>query len=180
MSDNPEKQKQASDQVDGGLSKNISPILALVTVILTFITFGVFIFVLKVTPSDEIKAVSSAEEIYEKASKLAIVDSTRQATEKKLHVKLSKIDSTRQKTREEGLKEDKQFLKNKVAYARTALKEKQDQRTTVKEIILYILGVLSSILTSIYSYYFGSSSSSAKKSNTLNDTLSTLAKKASP
>jgi len=36
-----------------------------------------------------------------------------------------------------------------------------------KEIILYILGVLSAILTQIYSYYFGSSAGSAAKSKTL-------------
>ena len=36
-----------------------------------------------------------------------------------------------------------------------------------KEIILYILGVLSAILTQIYSYYFGSSAGSADKAKTL-------------
>ncbi len=36
-----------------------------------------------------------------------------------------------------------------------------------KEIILYILGVLSATLTQIYSYYFGSSAGSAAKSQTL-------------
>ena len=36
-----------------------------------------------------------------------------------------------------------------------------------KEIILYILGVLSAVLTQIYSYYFGSSAGSAAKSITI-------------
>jgi len=36
-----------------------------------------------------------------------------------------------------------------------------------KEVILYILGVLSATLTQIYSYYFGSSAGSAAKSQTL-------------
>jgi len=36
-----------------------------------------------------------------------------------------------------------------------------------KDVILYILGVLSAILTQIYSYYFGSSAGSAAKSHTL-------------
>ena len=36
-----------------------------------------------------------------------------------------------------------------------------------KDIILYILGVLSATLTQIYSYYFGSSAGSAAKSHTL-------------
>jgi len=38
-----------------------------------------------------------------------------------------------------------------------------------KEVILYILGVLSATLTQIYSYYFGSSAGSAAKSQTLAD-----------
>jgi len=36
-----------------------------------------------------------------------------------------------------------------------------------KDIVMYILGVLSAILTQIYSYYFGSSAGSAAKSQTL-------------
>lgn len=36
-----------------------------------------------------------------------------------------------------------------------------------KEIVLYILGVLSAILTQVYSYYFGSSLGSADKAKTL-------------
>ena len=36
-----------------------------------------------------------------------------------------------------------------------------------KDIVLYILGVLSAILTQVYSYYFGSSAGSAAKSLTL-------------
>jgi ABC-type uncharacterized transport system permease subunit len=36
-----------------------------------------------------------------------------------------------------------------------------------KDIIMYILGVLSAVLTQIYSYYFGSSAGSADKSKTL-------------
>lgn len=36
-----------------------------------------------------------------------------------------------------------------------------------KDVVLYILGVLSALLTQIYSYYFGSSAGSAAKSQTL-------------
>jgi K+-sensing histidine kinase KdpD len=36
-----------------------------------------------------------------------------------------------------------------------------------KEIVMYILGVLSAVLTQVYSYYFGSSAGSADKSKTL-------------
>lgn len=38
-----------------------------------------------------------------------------------------------------------------------------------KEVVLYILGVLSAILTQVYSYYFGSSMGSADKARTLAD-----------
>jgi hypothetical protein len=36
-----------------------------------------------------------------------------------------------------------------------------------KDIVMYILGVLSAVLTQIYSYYFGSSQGSAEKSRTI-------------
>lgn len=36
-----------------------------------------------------------------------------------------------------------------------------------KDIIMYILGVLSAVLSQIYSYYFGSSAGSAEKSRTM-------------
>jgi hypothetical protein len=41
-----------------------------------------------------------------------------------------------------------------------------------KDIILYILGVLSATLTQIYSYYFGSSAGSAAKSHTIANQMS--------
>jgi len=44
---------------------------------------------------------------------------------------------------------------------------KQQLPPDKKDIILYVLGVLSAILTQIYSYYFGSSAGSAAKSYTL-------------
>lgn len=37
-----------------------------------------------------------------------------------------------------------------------------------KDVIIYILGVLSAVLTQIYSYYFGSSAGSADKQKTIN------------
>jgi hypothetical protein len=41
-----------------------------------------------------------------------------------------------------------------------------------KQIVVYILGVLSALLTQVYSYYFGSSSGSAEKTKMLADQLS--------
>lgn len=40
-----------------------------------------------------------------------------------------------------------------------------------KDIIIYVLGVLSALLTQIYSYYFGSSSGSADKGRMISDVL---------
>lgn len=40
-----------------------------------------------------------------------------------------------------------------------------------KTIVVYILGVLSALLTQVYSYYFGSSTGSADKSKTIADAL---------
>ena len=42
--------------------------------------------------------------------------------------------------------------------------------TESKDIVIYILGVISGILVQIYSYYFGSSAGSAAKSKTLGET----------
>ena len=44
---------------------------------------------------------------------------------------------------------------------------RQELPAQKKDIILYVLGVLSAILTQIYSYYFGSSAGSAAKSKTI-------------
>jgi hypothetical protein len=41
-------------------------------------------------------------------------------------------------------------------------------KTESKDVIIYILGVLSAVLTQIYSYYFGSSIGSADKQKTIN------------
>jgi hypothetical protein len=42
-------------------------------------------------------------------------------------------------------------------------------KTESKDIVMYILGVLSAVLTQVYSYYFGSSAGSATKSQTIAD-----------
>ncbi|MEO5572644.1 MAG: hypothetical protein ABIT08_01390 [Bacteroidia bacterium] len=41
-----------------------------------------------------------------------------------------------------------------------------------RQIVVYILGVLSALLTQVYSYYFGSSAGSAAKSKTIDEALS--------
>ena len=41
------------------------------------------------------------------------------------------------------------------------------KNAALKDIVIYILGVLSALLTQVYSYYFGSSSGSADKTRTI-------------
>ena len=46
-----------------------------------------------------------------------------------------------------------------------------DQDEGKKQIVMYILGVLSALLTQVYGYYFGSSAGSAAKSQTIDQQL---------
>lgn len=46
-----------------------------------------------------------------------------------------------------------------------------DQSDQKKDVIIYVLGVLSALLTQIYSYYFGSSAGSSDKSKTISQAL---------
>jgi predicted PurR-regulated permease PerM len=139
-----------SKEKESWLGRNISPTLALATVIITFLMFWGFIQVLK-TPLQETGKLYSAQAKYDAALS-----------------KLQKIDSTRQEERLRANEEIRSLQEN-VAYAKAALDESKEQRGVIKDIILYILGVLSSTITTIFSYYFGSSRSSAKKDDTLNE-----------
>lgn len=51
--------------------------------------------------------------------------------------------------------------------------EKMDKLQGAKDIVLYIMGVLSAIISQIFSYYFGSSRGSAMKSETIDKLKST-------
>jgi uncharacterized membrane protein len=48
----------------------------------------------------------------------------------------------------------------------------KDVPESQRQIVIYILGVLSALLTQVYSYYFGSSSGSAEKTKMIADQLS--------
>ena len=43
--------------------------------------------------------------------------------------------------------------------------------TNNKEMVFYVLGVLSTLLTQVYGYYFGSSAGSSAKSQTISQAL---------
>lgn len=56
-----------------------------------------------------------------------------------------------------------------VTNAKADLEVSKEQRETMKDVILYVLGVLSSAITTIFGYYFGSSKSSSEKNATLHE-----------
>ena len=150
------------------LSTITRPLLALGTVLMTFFMFGYFIHIAN-GPVQEIQGVNTAQRNSDIAQN-----------------ELDNANSSLQKA-DAGKPDEKKKLEEGVAAKRKALDEarvalgnakatldiSKEQRTTTKELILYILGVLSSALTTILGYYFGSSKSSTDKSNTLNEIVKT-------
>lgn len=122
------------------LADNVAPLLAMLAVMSTFALFVVFINIVR-SPFDQAERIAFdvAQKNYESA--LANKD---QSNEKKIEV-----------------------LKEGATYAKAVLDGAKERHSTVKEIILYILGVLSSTITTIYGYYFGSSKSSSNKDATM-------------
>ena len=141
--------QQHEEKSESWMGSNIAPLLALATVITTFLLFWGFIMVLK-SPPQEKRNLYSAQKHYKEAL-----------------FKFKTIDSTRTKERQEALQQI-ESLREDLDYAKAELDDSKEQRGVIKDIILYILGVLSSTITTIFSYYFGSSKSSAKKDDTLN------------
>lgn len=73
-----------------------------------------------------------------------------------------------EKTAQYAKAQDDLVLAQKVLdNARSVQDAVKEQQSATKDFILYILGVLSSAVTTILGYYFGSSSSSAQKTEVL-------------
>lgn len=119
------------------LAENVAPLLAILAVLSTFALFVFFIITMS-------KTFDEAERKFDKA-------------QNELVVALKKPDSDKQI----------QVLENAVGQAKSSLDAAKECHGTVKEIILYILGVLSSTITTIFGYYFGSSKSSSNKDATM-------------
>ncbi len=143
---------------EGWFSQNVAPLIALATVIITFMMFWGFIQVAK-NPLEEIKNLYSAQE---KSAAFLLQNKNLDSA------------SVEEKKRAE---DEIRLLQDNVVNAKAALDAAKEQRSMVKDIILYILGVLSSTITTIFSYYFGSSKSSAKKDEALARKDSALARK---
>lgn len=139
---------------EGWIGVNVAPLLALVTVLCTFFLFWIFIQEVKSPTIDKLEQ-QKVEARYQKQFNEVVQQ-------------LQTIDSMKPEERQ-LLIEELQSLKEGLDKVRTNFDDSKEQRGVVKDIILYILGVLSSIITSIYSYYFGSSRSSAKKDEAISD-----------
>jgi len=136
---------------EGWISGNISSMLAVVTVLLTFVMFVYFVQVSRWgVNSDDIRHLRLAQE---------------QALTAQAKLDALPDEDKDNRTR---LKKDLDTAQIQVSAAKYVLEATKDQGGVTKDFVLYILGVLSSILTSIFSYYFGSSRSSSKKDETLN------------
>ena len=135
---------------DSWLGKNTAPTLALATVFLTFWMFWYFIHIAN-TPNKEVRNLYLAQQKYDSAV-LNLQNVNKNEPEKVL-----------------AANNDVSHSFDLVTSAKADLEESKEQRGMVKDFILYILGVLSSILTSVFNYYFGSSKSSANKDDTLHE-----------
>ncbi len=121
------------------LADNVAPLLAILAVVITFALFVAFIVFVQ-NPYD--KAERNAFDVAQNQYDAALLN-------------------------KELLPEQIQIVKDAAANARVSLEGAKERHSTVKEIILYILGVLSSTITTIYGYYFGSSKSSSNKDATM-------------
>ncbi|MDD5271990.1 MAG: hypothetical protein PHU14_04650 [Methylovulum sp.] len=133
---------------DSWLGKYIAPMIALLTVILTFVMFGYFIHVAN-GPVQETRVLYHAESEYKQENS-------------KLDIMPEGPEKVQQTKKVKTLLED-------VVNARADLEESKERRGMLKDFIIFILGVLSSTLTTIFSYYFGSSKGSTRKDEMLND-----------
>jgi uncharacterized protein YycO len=136
----PKNQKKSNyHKREGWLSHNIAPMLALVAVIGTFLMFTYFIYTAtNLVPGNESEVVSNLEK----------------------EIKDTELTKSHDKEKVQKLNED-------LAKAKSNQEVSRGQRIMVKDFILYILGVLSSLITTIYGYYFGSSRGSASKDDTM-------------
>ncbi len=140
----PPNSKQFHGKLDC-FARNIPPILALITVLLTFFMFWYFIHIAD-NPVQEIKTLSFVQQKYDTAVE-----------------KFKNEDADRK----EQARKELDNLQQDVFHAKADLEELNARSAMVKDFVLYILGVLSSVLTTIFGYYFGSSKSNSKKDDTL-------------
>lgn len=164
-----DRRAQAGTSDNGAWFGTITrPLLALVTVLITFFMFGYFVQIAS-GPVQEIQGLNTAQRNFDSAQ--GEMDAANSSLQK---ADPSKIDE-KKKLEDEAAAKRKMRDEARAALgnAKATLEVSREQRTTTKELILYILGVLSSALTTILGYYFGSSKSSADKNSTINEIAKT-------
>ena len=147
-------EKNLPSDNESWLTRNTGPFLAIITVLLTFYMFGYFVCLAN-SPSKESTDLRKAQH------------ALTQAEAKFSDISSAKAESVTPGKKEEVRKERDRSRK-RVITAMEVAEDARDRRGIVKEFIMYILGVLSSALTTILGFYFGSSKSSADKNNALN------------
>ena len=138
------------------------PILAIITIVLTFAMFVYFVHLAGTPSKESVELRFATKSLAEAELKFSQASSSK--TERLVPGKLDELRKERDK------------LKNQASCAKEAADDAKDRRGMVKDFVLYILGVLSSALTTIFGYYFGSSKGSSDKSLALN----TIASKNQP
>jgi predicted NBD/HSP70 family sugar kinase len=121
------------------LSRDIAPILALLATVATFLMFFYFVQVAR-GPVEEARAYSLAQLKLERMKSSASSAATKEV-----------FDS------------DVKALTASADRAKLDLDEAKERLGMLKDFVIFILGVLSSTLTTIFGYYFGSSKSGLKK-----------------
>jgi hypothetical protein len=151
---------------DTAFGKLAGPILALSTVFATFFLFGYFVFITN-SHSQEINDVNAC--LRDMALYQHKLDEA-MSPAKSADAKAGSAPAEK-KISDEEIKIITNSLANtkiNCDYAKASLDTAKDRQSTMKEIILYVLGVLSSALTTILGYYFGSSKGSSEKNHAIN------------
>lgn len=145
------------------LGKVTGPVLALVTVLLTFGMFFYFVWVSS-RPSVEINNLNAC------MRDMAVAQQQLDAVKNPIKNPEAKPGTANiaQQNSEDELRNKLAHSKILCDYAKATLDTVKERQATMKEIMLYVLGVLSSALTTILGYYFGSSKGSSEKNHALN------------
>ncbi|MFZ4856832.1 MAG: hypothetical protein ACOYL3_10585 [Desulfuromonadaceae bacterium] len=138
--------------------KGFGPFLALITVILVFVMFYFFVNVVRAPQKEAAGACALVTELVAAEARFRQL-----STAKKAGADLTAFTAARS---------ERDRLRSLAGGFKEAMEESKERRAMVKDIIMYILGVLSSALTTILGYYFGSSKGSSDKTTTLNSIAS--------
>ena len=139
---NADVDRPAIPKPDSWLSKNIASTISVFTLVFSFLLFFYFVYLASMPNPVSPEVTASTAMVNDLTAQYA------KATDPKERTQLL-----------ESLNMAQRALDNNL---RIALDQK-DQKGMMKDFVLYILGVLSSLITTVFGYYFGSSRSSAKK-----------------